>query len=852
MVNHGHPETTCPSSPRQPPFVNRREELTRLLNYLPPLKQTSSFVILRAPSGFGKSRLTTRLLELLGEQSVLVAAVEPQVRAKGSAQSIYQGFFIQRCAEAVDALAAKGSVLLPRFEDFLKSDRLRRARSMDWRKSVRKVPSLKTLYEVGVELVDRVFNIGDHSARKLLTSDSLDAVNTCTRYVRLLEGIAQIVMIVREAQHIDSSSLQLLSEIFHPASTRSVILEYTQDSSGALNVLFDDFISAAPLQDAAWLRIVELVQLTKPHLEELLRQTLPGSRELSGEYYLSWDGNVRAINQLRFSVSMERHPTLPQLSDIALGVVNGYRRQIASQSPTARMILCLLFAHGEAIPSFLLLLLLERLNTLASKFTVAREIETLISEELVVRHQGDALGIDNEDVTEAVRTQPTFIGLILLAKSALRDHYRDVVLSLGVDRKDVSLALRQALRLSVELEDVTTMEAMVEQLTGVVTTNIDQSWYVGQITAAVSGSIYLFAEQRDKLVIWAAELASEVADFQKACDLLRQLSTRSTFSDVLLCSCLIETGDHAEALKLAELLKISADSEESFAGELIELILLRCTGHIEQARNQWNRLVQMPDTANRRLYGYLLRFKELIEDFPACIDAVRASADWFSERGLANSSAYSELTLASHLARMGEAAGAKEAIETARTLLALTTRDQHILLNNEAAVNLLSDTPSPDQCSEWLVRGIPLAGDDYSALVLYTNLAVAAVLSGRHDIANEASERSLRILAAPKFAERNVFWGAIFNLRFVDSQLALRRGDELDRLTSDLPPHALQDEYWQYRFKRSDSVSERFSVMLSKPYHPLFLSHWTLDVDGLRTLKPEYVATPANTTSRDV
>lgn len=803
-----------------------------------------------APSGFGKTRLTTRLLELLREQDVPTVVVEPQVRAKNSAQSVYQGFFIQRCAEALDTLAINGGISLLPFEEFLKSDRLRRARSMDWRRAMRKVPSLRSLYEVGVELVDRVFNTGEHSARKLLTSDSPDAVDTCTRYVRQLEDVAQLTMVVREAQHIDSISLQFLGELFCPPTTRSIILEYTQDSSGTLSGLFDEFIDAAPLHDAAWLRIVELVQLTKPHLEELLRQTLPGSREISGEYYLHWDGNVRAINQLRFSVSMERHPSLPQLSDVAISVVDGYRRQISAKSPTARMILSLLLAHGEAMPGFLLQLLLEQLNALASKFTVEREIEILITEELVVRHQGDAFGIENEDVTEAVRTQPTLSGVLLLAKSALRDHYRDAALSPGEARKDVSLALRQTLRLSVELADVTTLEEMVEQLTGTVATNIDQSWYVGQIAAAINGNVHLFADQRDKLVTWAAELACEVADFQKARDLLRQLSTRSTFSDVMLCSCLVETGDHAEAADMAELLKMSADIEERFAGDLFELILLRCTGRAQQARDLWERLSQISDVANRYLYGYLLRFKELVIDFPACVDALRASADWFGKRGLASSAAYSELTLASHLARMGDTAGAVESIETARSLLTLTTRDQHILLNNEAAVNLLSDTPIPMQCCEWLIRGIPCAGDDYSALVLYTNLAVAAALSGRDDIANEATGRSLRILAAPKFAERNIFWGAVFNLRFVDGLLALGRRIELDRLSAELQPHVLQDEYWQYRFERTESAPERFSVMLSKPYHPLFLSHWTLDVDGLRTLKPGYFVSPANTTNR--
>lgn len=833
------------------PFVNRIEELTRLLSYVPPQKQTASFVILKAPSGFGKTRLTSRMLELLHGWGVQAVAVEPQVRAKASAQSVYQGFFIQRCAETLDAQAASGSISIPRFEDFLKRGRLRRAREVDWRGALRKVPCLKTLYEVGVELVDRVFNIGEHSAYKLLTSASKEAVESCARYVRQLEEVSQFVMVVREAQHIDSTSLLLLSEVFHPAATSSIVLEYTQDSSGSLNALFDEFIGAAPLHHATWLRIIELVQLTRPHLEELLRLTVPDNMELSGEFFLNWDGNVRAINQLRFSVSIEHHTRLPRLADVAVGVIEEYKRQIAAQPSTARMILCLLLIHGEAMQATLLPQVLELMNALITKISVDDDIERLIDSELVIRHQGNALGVDNEDVAEAIRTLPTLAGMLVLAKSALRDHYRQAVLVADDSALDVSLELRQALRLSAELGDVSTMEGMIEQLSKTVTTSMDQSWYVAQIVAAVNGNAHLFADQRDRLIAWAAEFAYEVADFQKARDLLRQISTRTAFSEALLCSCLVETGDHAEAAGIAKRLKTSDDADECFAGDLIELVLLRCTGNITRAGELWDILDKIPGIGDRRLYGYLLRFKELVADFPDCVDALRSSVTWFAERGLSSSAAYSELTLASHIARAGDTYGACELIADARSLLALTARDQHILLNNEAAVNLLSAEPSPTRCCEWLARAIPCAGDDYSALVLYTNLAVAAVLAKRNEVAAEVSERAMRILVAPKFAERNVFWGAVFNLGFVEETLALGHRSELNQLTIKLQPHALQDEYWQHRFRRSESVPERFAAMLAKPYHPLFLSHWTLDIDGLRTLKPGFAIATSGTASHN-
>lgn len=831
------------------PFVNRQDELARLLSLVPPQKQTASFIILTAPSGYGKTRLTTHLLDLLKEEGVQVLVVDPQVRAKTSAQSVYQGFFIQRCAEALNAIANSSSIL--RFEQFLKSDRLRRTRATNWRAIFRKVPSIKSAYEFGLELIDRVFNVGDHSARKLLTNDSREAVDTCTRYVRQLESAAQLVMVVRESQHIDSTSLRLFGEIFHSNAARAIIFEYTQDEKCALSPQFEDFIEAASLHEVDWLRIIELVQLTKPHLEELLRLTIPGAKPISGEYYLQWDGNVRVIRQLRFSVSIEHKTGFPQLSNIKAGVIQEYQRQIMIQSPAARMILCLLFSHGEAMPASLLSLLLERLNTLITKMAFDADINALLESELVTRHQGDTFGIDNEDVAEALSTLRELTGRLLLAKGCLRDHYYRVVLSADDTAHNLSLALRQALRLSVELGDVTTMEAIVEQLSTTVTTNMDQSWYVSQIVAAVNGNAHLFADQRDQLIAWAAELAFEIADFQKARDLLRQLSTRSVFSDTLLCACLVETGDHAEARHAADVLKMSVDSDESFAGELVELILLRCTGHLEEAKALWDRLEQRPGVSNCCLYGYLLRFKELVVDFPLCIDALRTSVEWFAKRGLASSAAYSELTLASHIARTGDTNGATQSIATARSLLALTARDQHIIFNNDAAVNLLSDEPSASQCCELLIRAVPCAGDDYSALVLYTNLSIAAALASHRDLAGEAIERALRIAEKPKFAERNVFWGVVFNLRYVDSLLGFDHNPQLDALTELLHPHALQNEYWQYRFQYAESVPARFKAMLAKPYHPMFLSHWTLDVDGLRTLKQGYAKEAPDKTIHD-
>lgn len=822
-----------------PDLVNRTEELARLMRLMPPQNSRSSFVILKAPSGYGKTRLTSRLIDLLVADRIVAVALEPQVRAKSAANSVYQGFYVQRCAEALDQhVRHQGNESLGiTFEEFLKNERGHRMKSLKWSRLLRNLPSYKVVYEVGVEIFDRVFNTGEHSAAKVLTSDSRESVDTCARYVKYVVGIMQTVLVVREAQHIDQSSLQLLSEIAGPHTTNSAILEYTLDATGVLNPLYADFLEATPLNEIGWLHIIELIRLSKPHLEELLRQTVPGSGDISGEYYFHWDGNVRSIRQLRFSISIEHAHGGTQLLDLKKGVIQEYQHHISRLASTDRMCLCVLFAHGEATPRSLLRLLLEKLNALATKGSVDQCVAVLIDAELVVVHPGGSLGLENEDIAEAVRTQTGLTGNLLLAKGALRDYYRLVVNNAQNTSSEVSLAVRQALRLSVDLGDVATMEEVVAQLSSRVSTTADQSWYVSQIVAAVGGNAHLFADQQDRLVLWAAEMAAEIADFETARDLLRQVSSTSAFSDVLLCACLIETGDHEEAARLTSVLCTSADRDERLAGQLINLIQLRCTGQIDAARELWQTLDSQVDLQTSNMYGYLLRFKELVADFPDCMDALISASDWFISRALVTSAAYTLLTLASHTARNGDIRAASDSIDNARELLASTARDQHILSNNEVAVHLLSEEPDAASCCDKLSRAIPCSGDDYSDIVLYTNFAISASLLGRVDLAREAVERALRIAKRPKFADRDVFWGVSFNLRYVDATLNLGSQTQIVEAFAQLRPHSLQYDYWQFRFGQVASVPERFQYMLAKPYHPMFLSHWTLDVDGLRTLR---------------
>ena len=835
------PDPRVDQKKSKPVLVNRERDLQMLLKLLPPKRASSSVIVLMAPSGYGKTRLTSRVVELLNADEIVAIAVEPQVCTKNTAGNVYQGFYIQRCAEALDEFAKSplNKTLGIDFKSFLMADRSKRIKALDWKSALRKPPSIRTAYDLGIEIVDRFLSKGEHSPKKLLTSDSREAIETCSRYIQYVGELSRLVLFVREAQHIDPMSLNFQTELAGPTTHHHVILEYTLDASRTLNHLFASFVDTLELQDRQWFHTIELCQLSKPHFEQLLKLTVPDAEDISGEYYMEWDGNLRKIRQLLFSIPIERPDGIPiRLEDLSNGVVGQYKHQIQQLASTDRFVLCLVFAHGEAISRSLVGLLLEKLNSHATKAMVEQSIAMLLATELIMIHGKNAIGIENEDVAEAIRAYTPLQGNLLLATRTLRDHYYPIVLDSKSHAGEVSFAVRQTLRMSVELGDIAMVDQIVTQISNDLGLSLDQSWYVSQIVAAVSQDADLFANQRDRLLEWAAEMAYEISDFRKSRDLLRQMSaTNSIFSKTLLSACSTETGDHDDALMLAAELIQTGDPNARLAGQLIELVLLRCRGKIEDAKRMWGDMIKDTGISELSLYGYLLRFKELVADFPDCLNELISSSEWFMARGMYSSVAYSELTLASHFSRQGLFSEAATSIDKAKALLSTTARDRHIILNNEVAVNLLTPEPDAATCCQKLILAIPSSGDDYSDIVLYTNLAVAGVLASNPALGSESLSRALAIARNPRFADRDVFWGVSFNLDFVDNNLGSHKKNDIDILRKELKPHSLQRDYWEHRFGISNSVPDRFRYMLTKPYHPMFLSHWTIDMDGLRFLK---------------
>jgi hypothetical protein len=94
-------------------FLNRTAELEQLGLALKG-GDTPALIIVRAPSGYGKSSLTDRLAASSSERRM--AIVEPQLKGRTGSGRIHEGYFLQRAAAAVSEFDG----VRPSFGEFLK------------------------------------------------------------------------------------------------------------------------------------------------------------------------------------------------------------------------------------------------------------------------------------------------------------------------------------------------------------------------------------------------------------------------------------------------------------------------------------------------------------------------------------------------------------------------------------------------------------------------------------------------------------------------------------------------------------------------------------------------------------
>jgi len=820
-------------------FVNREEELKLLLSLIPPKCHTASLVIIRAPSGYGKSTLTDRLIEHAKEIDLLFAVVDPSIRLKSGDARVYDGFYIQRCAEDISSRAR--DYYLPDFKDFLSQRRWRTLREKNATDLIRKYPTPTAVYENFISYIDRFFSKGDFDVSKVLTSDTRDAVAICREYVEFVCDRSSAVTVIREAQHIDHESLRFFLQSNRTLKGQHLFIEYTSEDGR-----FDpghEKVFVREMADYTNTHFLELDRLSRDHLEALIRANVEGDFTLSSDYYLKWNGNVRSVMEMKYRVALSRKITGPSDIRLSLADLKGHLLAHFAELPRLqKLLLAIVVSHVEAVHRHTLLSVAARLESYSTAAERERSLDELLTNHRFLESSYEFLRLQNEDISEAIEQDAQFVGLRGLAQKELRDYYLEIVDTNDFTAAAMPVAVRQSLWLCAKTGDTTSMLRLMRHLSDDIRLANDQSVYVDAIAEAVSGAGELFQVEHEEFVDWAAALAYDTGDFDRASKLLDTLPSLNAYRGAMLSCCAQEIGAHQRAVEIIRENRPSWHGVEAqLTCDLIEMLVTRSLGETAQARDIFDSVLDNNTFRASPLFGYALRFSETINEFPHCTTHVLESASWFERHGLHKSQAYSRLASAMHLARAGNVASALDNVKLASQTLVGEVHDQHIIMNNKAAVTMLSDRPAFLECTGWLKGAMYTSRDDYSDTVLLNNLAIANIGSGHLAGAVECIERALTILKNPDFADRNIFWGVSFTAMSVFRQAGhAERAERVRRLPQEVSPRpTIYPDYWEYRFGLRDDVDPKFNYMLQFNYHPLFLSHWVIDLEGLTLLKTE-------------
>ena len=810
-------------------FVNRDNEIEYLLSHITSLN--SSVVIVRAPTGFGKSGLTDEAIRRAGSQLPLTALVDAYVRTKSVA--LYDGYFVQQAVQAL------GHTASPTFAEFVVGRRWRTAWEKKASDAIRKYPNASTLYAYLVDYFDRFTGRGAFAPKTLLLSDSAQAVQICREYLSSIVQDNMILILLREAQHIDLESLAFFLQLQQQGHLCHLIIEYTsmepEFSPDHAKVLQRE------LEEYKNVHILDLQRLERKHLEFLLREQVDESITLTSECYAQWNGNLRTISEIKYRVGFGRKiasneeliAALPHFSDQLV-------EHIRALSRHEQLVLVTLLAHISPIHLKTLNQLIQRLGLIELLIDLDDVLCELETHHYFIHGEGDRYRLDNEDIAMAIERLPECRGLVNLARQNLREIYLERLRNQDYLTESAARCLHQAITLCAATDEIAGLLNTTHQLTKTIATSNDQAAFVDVIAKAIHDTRSGYTADLEQLTNWAVGIAYDTGNFQAVVDLLSSHWRKSPEMALIFVSSLLETDGHIRASEvLDEAAIIWPLGSVSIGIELSRAMLARFENRKDEVRIRLENALALSREGDIALTAYAHRFFESIDEFPDSTGHVMQSADMFSLADLPQPEAYSRLAASLHLSREGRVNDALAQIDHAESLLEGYPRAGYLVLNNRAATWLNKPNAEYAACLALLRTAFGFARDEFALTVILCNQAICLWQLEQMDAAVSVAKHALLILQNPSYHDRDIRWSTGFNIANIfEAAGSIEEAHALrDRIITQEPEPIIYPKYWQVRFGLATNISDlKYRHMMQLPYHPLFLSHWQFDRAGLRDL----------------
>jgi hypothetical protein len=825
-------------------FINRNEELSYLTGILLRRDTPSpAIIVIRSPSGFGKSRLTDQLKERCESEipAIRFCVVEPELLGSDISQRIHEGFFLQRCAEQLSRLSETDGARWPSLAEFLRARRWKTIKSKNKEDLISELPSLESAYKIVLDYVYRALHLGDYSPEQLLRGDSREAVAISTEYTESVLGSVRVALVIRQAQKFDVHSLRTILGWSQELPNLDIIIEYSSDDSMFHPDHYKIIMRTGSSKGNLW--ILDLVRLESHHLEDLIRSCVSSNFRMTAEMYSAWNGNLNSVLEMQFQAGVRhRRVEALQIQDALSDLPKALSHHASELSSLEKIIMATCLAHVESIQGDVLVQAIRSLSPATSSQQARKALNDLSVTHNFLSFRDGGYSVRDEIVADSVQRLPSFVAMLAAAEVALRNIYYSIVLDADWAPTGASTAMRQLFRLCARTKDAIGLLRAIDALSDEISRTHDQSMYAEIVAAAVKKDASLFGDDLDRLLHWASGIAYDVANYRVADELLGMLKAPDEVSEIMQACALQEIGKHDHSREIAGRLQVSGKSRNiRLAARLLDAMILGCLGDHSRARSMLDDALSDPECTDSMMLAYAHRFHEVIEDTDNCLEHLHSSIAMFDLHGMNISKAYSQASAAVLLARTGR-------IEEARTTIAESGRvlnericERQLLLNNMAAIELLSPSPDYRRCADFLTQALRHVRDDYSEATVLSNLSIAHMGSGNKDGALRCIDPIRSIIDDHDFASRELFLPLCLNAAYV-----LEKSGNIEDASSFLDlPNALSisasknKSYWDYRYRRTSVVEESWRYLVEREFHPLYLSHWLIDLEGLNRMRQE-------------
>ena len=800
-------------------FINRESELARFqLEFASTTTARNRVIFLAAPSGFGKSEFTERLIA--EQRSAIGLKVRFPANTGGDAP------FIRGLAAEINRVAERDGVLLTG-DEFLRgvpSLRVRKLYDSSLIREAGMAAAGRGFGDLVGRISDRITNTGAYDFGQLLRDNNRESTIKIFEYARHALGEHRFCAAIENIQSIDDASESMFAQLLSVRRGHFVVVEYTLNADAGRDMTGLQRVFS---ENGAETKVIVLEQLS---LSEIIaRSDFRVDEGVQTELFANFDGNLRKLKDLVL-IRAKSLDFIGASRASETGFVEATRLLVGSLCPAAQFVLALIVAHRSSASHESLLALAVRSRYFRDTYVGIDDALAELTTNDLIRSERGRIKVAHDSI--AAEVTAGFSKYIALANGAWADHYRRLY-----EQKDFGEASRDQVLDLLFAFYAKTDSSKLQPLLGEVR-NVALSSFSVQRAEAVLQSIEDALTDRVPEEAYEQALRWELLDIYYAAGLyaralatLLQIRTLPLRRAVFHGAILDRLDRHTEAIRLIRrTLATRAPRHDSFelSLRLIEMVCHRSLneyGECEQVHRQIGAIAAYRELPE---YGYYLRNSEIVLPIIDSVGPLEQSIAIFRAHARPAAEAQSRISLAMQYIRLGRVDEGESELDLAEKLLRDRRIEWHVIHNNRAVLNLYRPSPGHEHVDELLITAYLTASIPFDRIAIQNNRLATHALMGDYEFCDGLVGELVD--KAPEQADEVLLCITYFNISVQyemrgDRASATRFREMAKRSGNDWP------NYWAHRFNGTPITNDPAAEYLARyPFDLVLLSAWHIDI----------------------